>query len=138
MKTIIRNFIALLVGVVVGGAVNMGLILFGPGLIPPPPGVDVMDAESIAASIHLFEPKHFVVPFAAHAAGTLVGALVAFVLASSYAFTLAVVVGIVFLFGGILNSFMIPAPTWFVVLDLVAAYIPMSVIAILVGRKVVR
>jgi len=136
MKTTLRNIVALVLGVVVGGVVNMGIIMLGPSLVPPPAGVDVMDAESIAASIHLFEPRHFIVPFLAHALGTLVGALVAYVLASSYAFTFAVVVGIVFLFGGILNSFMIPAPTWVIVLDLVAAYIPMSVIAILIGRKV--
>ena len=105
-------------------------------LIPPPDGVDVMDADSIAASIHLFEPKHFVFPFLAHALGTFVGALVAYVTARSNAFTFAVVVGVLFLFGGILNSFAIPAPTWFVVLDIVAAYIPMSVLGILVGRKI--
>ncbi len=135
MKTIIRNTLAVVLGLVVGSAVNMGLIMLGPMLIPPPDGVDVMDAESIAASIHLFEPKHFLFPFLAHALGTFAGALVAYLVATSYAFTFAVVVGILFLFGGILNSFAIPAPTWFVVLDIVAAYIPMAVLGILVGRK---
>ncbi len=135
MKTIIRNVLAVVLGLVIGGVVNMGLIMLGPMLIPPPDGVDVMDAESIAASIHLFEPKHFIFPFLAHALGTFVGALVAYLVSTSYAFTLAVVIGVLFLFGGILNSLMIPAPTWFVVLDIVAAYIPMSVLAIAVGRK---
>ncbi len=135
MKTIIRNTLAVVLGLVVGSAVNMGLIMLGPMLIPPPDGVDVMDAESIAASIHLFEPKHFLFPFLAHALGTFAGALVAYLVATSYAFTFAVVIGILFLFGGILNSFAIPAPTWFVVLDIVAAYIPMAVLGILVGRK---
>ncbi|MDJ0699323.1 MAG: hypothetical protein QNJ07_05660 [Woeseiaceae bacterium] len=135
MKTIIRNVLAVVLGLVIGGVVNMGLIMLGPMLIPPPDGVDVMDAESIAASIHLFEPKHFIFPFLAHALGTFVGALVAYLVSTSYAFTLAIVIGVLFLFGGILNSLMIPAPTWFVVLDIVAAYIPMSVLAIAVGRK---
>ncbi len=136
MKTIIRNTLAVVLGLVIGSAVNIGLIMLGPVLIPPPAGVDVMDAESIASSIHLFEPKHFVFPFLAHALGTFVGALVAYVAAASNGFTFAVVIGVLFLFGGILNSFAIPAPTWFVVFDIVAAYIPMSVLAILVGRKV--
>ncbi len=138
MNTIIRNILALVLGLVIGGIVNMGLITIGPMLVPPPEGVDVMDVESIAASIHLFEPKHFVMPFLAHALGTFVGALVAYVVARSNGFTFAVVIGVLFLFGGIVNSFMIPAPTWFVVLDIVAAYIPMSVLAILAGRKLRR
>ncbi len=138
MNTIIRNVLAVVLGLVLGSVVNMGLIMLGPMLIPPPEGVDVMDAESIAASIHLFEPKHFLFPFLAHALGTFAGALVAYLVASSNGFTFAVVIGVLFLFGGIINSFMIPAPTWFVVLDIVAAYIPMSVFAILVGRKLRR
>ena len=44
------------------GIVNMGLIIAGPMLVPPPAGVDVSSAESIAASIHLFEPQHFLFP----------------------------------------------------------------------------
>jgi hypothetical protein len=31
---------------------------------------------------------------------------------------------------------MIPAPTWFMVLDLVAAYIPMAYLATLVGSRI--
>lgn len=55
----------------------MALILISPSLIPPPSGVNVSDAESLSRSIHLFEPRHFVMPFLAHALGTLAGALAA-------------------------------------------------------------
>jgi hypothetical protein len=37
--------------------------------------------------------------------------------------------GVFFLLGGIAAAFMIPAPTWFIILDLVAAYIPMAYLA---------
>jgi hypothetical protein len=137
MKTTIRNIIALVLGLVVGGVVNIGLIMLGPALLPPPPGVDVTSTESIATSIHLFEPRHFVVPFLAHALGTFAGALVAYLLAASHRFTFAIVVGVFFLFGGITNAFMIPAPTWFIIVDLVGAYVPMAVIALLLGRRIV-
>lgn len=47
----------------------MALVLIGPHLILPPAGVDVSDAQSLKASIHLLQPKHFVFPFLAHALG---------------------------------------------------------------------
>lgn len=138
MKTLIRNILAVVVGVVLGGSVNMLLITLTPLLIPPPPGVDLTDANSIAASIHLFGPKNFVMPFLAHALGTLVGALAAFLIAASHRPVFAGVIGVVFLAGGIAASFMIPAPVWFIVLDIVVAYLPMAWIGILLGRRITR
>jgi hypothetical protein len=120
------NTLAVVAGFVVGSAVNMSIIKFGPLLIPPPAGVDVNDIESLKASMHLFEPRHFVTPFLAHALGTLVGAAVAFMIAASYQMQIAYGIGAFFLCGGIAASFMIPAPVWFIALDLVAAYLPMA------------
>ena len=77
MPNLLRNVLAIIAGVVIGGAVNMALITLSPSLIPPPAGVDVTNAESLAQAMHLFQPRHFVMPFLAHALGTLVGALVA-------------------------------------------------------------
>lgn len=135
MIAILRNIVGLLGGLVLGGLVNMGLIMLGPSIIPPPPGVDVTNSESIAASIHLFEAKHFIVPFVAHAFGTLVGAMAAFFIAASYRPHIAYLVGAVFLVGGIWASTIIPAPTWFIGVDLVLAYLPMAWIgAKLAGR----
>jgi hypothetical protein len=133
--TILRNTIAFLVGVVVGGAVNMGIILLGPLIIPPPAGVNPGDTQSIAQSIHLFGPEHFVTPLLAHATGTLTGALVAYLLASSRHKLLAGAVGLFFLAGGLLAASMIPAPAWFLALDLIVAYLPMALLAIWVGNK---
>jgi len=133
--TILRNILALIVGFVAGSVVNMALVTIGPRMIPAPAGVDVSNAESIAASIHLFEPKHFVFPFLAHALGTFAGALVAFLIAASHRTVFAFVVGVLFLAGGIAASFMIPAPPWFIALDLVAAYLPMAWLATRVGHR---
>jgi len=135
MIAILRNIMGLLGGLVLGGLVNMGLIIFGPSIIPPPPGVDVTNSESIAASIHLFDVKHFIVPFVAHALGTLIGAIAAFFIAASYRPQIAYLVGAVFLVGGIWASTLIPAPAWFIGVDLVLAYLPMAWIgAKLAGR----
>lgn len=135
MPTLLRNFLALLAGIAVGGVVNMGLIILGPLVIPPPASVDVTNAESFRAAMHLFEPRHFVVPFLAHALGTLAGALAGSLLAATHKAAIAYTIGAVFLAGGITASFMIPAPTWFVVLDLVAAYLPMAWLGLKLGRR---
>jgi hypothetical protein len=130
-----RNIAALVIGVIVGGAINMGIIMLGSSLIPPPPGVDASDAESIAAGMHLFEAKHFITPFLAHALGTLVGALVAYVIAANNKLIMSLVVGIVSLLGGISAVFMIPSPMWFVALDLLLAYIPMAWLGGMIGQR---
>ena len=136
MMTILRNILAIIVGLAVGGGVNMSLIVVGPYLIPAPAGVDVTDAQSLSISMHLFRPEHFVFPFLAHALGTLAGALVAFLIAASYRPAFAYAVGVVFLAGGIAATFMIPAPIWFIALDLAIAYIPMAWLGIEIGRRI--
>ena len=127
----------MIVGVVVGEAVNMALILLGPHVIPPPPGVDMTTAEGLRASIHLLEPRHFIFPFLAHALGTCVGATAAFLIAASHRSIYAYAIGVISLAGGVAATFMFPAPTWFVMPDLVAAYIPMAWIGTRVGRRMI-
>lgn len=136
MPALLRNVLALIAGVAIGGAVNMGIILLSPSLIPPPAGVDVSDAASIAKSMHLFEPRHFLMPFLAHALGTLAGALAGYLIAATHKRAIALAIGVVFLAGGISATFMIPAPVWFIALDLVAAYLPMAWLASRIGANV--
>lgn len=135
MSKLFRNMLALLAGIILGGGVNMAFITLGPSLIPSPAGVDVTNAESLAGAMHLFQPRHFVMPFLAHAAGTFAGALVACLIAASHKAKIAWVVGAFFLCGGVAASFMIPAPAWFIALDLVVAYLPMAWLAVLVGKR---
>lgn len=134
MKSILRNVLAVIIGLFTGGIVNMALVVIGPHVIPPPPGVDLTNAQSLAASIHLLQPRHFLFPFLAHALGTLVGALVAYLIAANGRRWLAYGIGILSLAGGIAAARMIPAPAWFVTLDLVAAYLPMAALAACLGR----
>jgi hypothetical protein len=137
MPKLLRNALALIVGLAVGSAVNMAIVILGPSLIAPPPGVDVTDAESLRGSMHLFEPRHFIMPFLAHALGTLAGALAAYLIAAGYKARFALGIGVVFLCGGVAASFMIPAPAWFIALDLLVAYLPMAWLAIRIGARLV-
>ncbi len=138
MNPVIRNILAVLAGLVVGSVVNMGLILISGYVIPPPEGADITTTEGLKKSIHLFEPRHFVFPFLAHALGTLVGAFVAAKLAVNNKMRIAIIVSLIFLCGGIANVMMLPAPAWFSVVDLAVAYLPMGWLAAkLAERKAV-
>lgn len=135
MHPILKNILAVIVGLVVGSAVNMGLILISGHVIAPPEGADVTTMEGLEASMHLFEPRHFIFPFLAHALGTLVGALVAAAMAANNKMKFALGIGGFFLLGGISNVMMLPSPTWFAILDIVGAYIPMAWIGGKIGGR---
>ena len=126
MHPAVRNILAVIAGLLIGSTVNMGLISFSGTAIPPPAGADVTTMEGLKASMHLFEPKHFLFPFLAHALGTFAGAAVAARLAASYKFQLSMTIGVVFLAGGIAAVMMLPSPLWFDAVDLIGAYIPMA------------
>jgi hypothetical protein len=119
MKTIITNILVLLGGCVFGSVVNMGLIIAGNQLIPMADGMNPMDAT-------MWEIKYFVFPFLAHAIGTLVGAFIVARYTASYHMILSIFVGVFFLLGGISMVFIMPAPLWFILLDISLAYIPMG------------
>lgn len=135
MPNWLRNVLAVIAGIVLGGVANMTLITLSPSLIPPPPGVDVNDPASLSRAMSLFEPKHFLMPFLAHATGSFVGALVASLLAASYRTRLAYGIGAFTMLGGIAACFMIPAPAWFMALDLLVAYLPMAWLAVQLGNR---
>jgi hypothetical protein len=129
MNPIVRNIFAVVVGAVVGSIVNMALVNIGPMVIPPPEGGDITTVEGLKETMHLFQPKHFIFPFLAHALGTLTGAFIAAILAVSRKMNIAIGIGAFFLLGGIYMVTLVPSPTWFTILDLVGAYIPMGYLA---------
>ena len=120
---------AVVAGLVIGSVVNMSLVSLSGSVIPPPPGTDVTTPEGLKASMHLFGPQHFIMPFLAHALGTFVGAYLAARIAATHKMAVALVIGGFFLIGGIAAVFMLPAPLWFEALDLALAYIPMAYLA---------
>ncbi|HCE58722.1 MAG TPA: hypothetical protein DER09_13065 [Prolixibacteraceae bacterium] len=129
MNKTLRNILAIVAGAVVGSAVNMGIIMVSGSIIPPPEGVDNTTVEGLKAGIHLFQPKHFLFPFLAHALGTFVGALLTALIASSRKMLFAMIIGVFFLVGGITNVLMLPSPLWFTIVDLAVAYLPMAFLA---------
>lgn len=124
---ILRNLAALIIGLIVCMAVNMGLVMLLGNLFPPPAGVDPQNIESIRANMDKYSVLQMLMPFLAHAIGTLAGSLVAALIAGSRKMLWALIIGLFHLTGGIMMVRMLPeAPLWFKALDLIVAYIPMA------------
>ena len=136
MKTVLRNVIAAIAGILLGGVVNMALVYAGGALMPPPAGVNVSDPARIDAHLGEYSVPQLLAPFVAHAVGTLVGAAMAARLAASRPLVPALAVGGMFLLGGIAAVRMMPStPAWFAVLDLVVAYVPMALLGARIGAR---
>jgi hypothetical protein len=130
MNPIVRNILAVLVGAVACIMLNGLLLGMMMKVVPPPQGFDPNDL----ATYGLLRGENFLAPFVAHAVPSLVGGLIAALIAATRRMTCALVVGGLHLLGGIAAAFMIPAPAWFIALDLVVAYLPMAWI----GGKLAR
>ncbi|MFD2533086.1 hypothetical protein [Gracilimonas halophila] len=133
MKPFLRNSLAALAGLIVGGIVNMGIIMISSYIIPPPAGADVTTMEGLQESMHLFQPRHFLMPFLAHALGTLIGAFLTAYFVVSEPKKWALFIGCFFLLGGVSNVVVLPSPLWFNIVDLVGAYIPMAYLGALLA-----
>jgi hypothetical protein len=126
MKPVVKNSLAVVSGIVAGSAINMLLVTLSPMIISPPEGTEINTMEGLEAAIPLMDFKHFIMPFLAHALGTLAGAWFAAKIAATRAFVFALAIGGWFMLGGIANVFMLPSPLWFTLADLVLAYLPMA------------
>lgn len=130
MPPLFQNALAILAGLILGCIVNMAIVIIGPMVIPVPDGVDMSDMERFAENLKLLKPINFVAPFVAHALGTFVAAWCAAKLANCHPMIIGVIVGIFFLAGGITMVVSYGGPLWFVLLDLVVAYLPMSFLGV--------
>ncbi len=126
---LINNTLIILASIFIGSIINMCIVLLGPNIILPPDGADVTTMKGLKESMHSFQPKHFLFPFLAHALGTFNGALIAAKFSKFNNTRNALIVGAIFLFGGVTDVFSLPTPIWFALIDLIIAYIPMAYLA---------
>lgn len=132
---IVRNILAVVIGLLIGNVVNFAALSAGHALMPPPAGFDGSSMEGVASTIHLLRPVDFIVPFLAHAIGPFAGVLSAMFIAANRHKTIAIILGALFLAGGIAANIMIPAPTWYRIVDLVFAYVPTAWLGWKLSRK---
>ncbi|MFT4566263.1 MAG: hypothetical protein ACI9FN_001218 [Saprospiraceae bacterium] len=135
MPSIVRSILILLLGLFIGGLVNYSLILLSPILIPPPEGMDPTDIASVREHFHLIGPRHYIIPFFAHALGTLVGAWVVASFVETNKIQWAMVLGAIFMIGGVTNLVSMNSPVWFTILDITIAYLPMAWLGYIWRRK---
>ena len=119
MKQILKNIAIVILCIIVGMIVNIGLIILGGTIFPLPENFEPMNAMN-------WDLNYFLFPFLAHAIGTLAGAIVSVKIAVSNHKIFALSIGSFFLIGGIIMVQILPAPLWFILLDLIVAYIPMG------------
>jgi hypothetical protein len=122
MNPTLRNMLAVVIGAIACLLLNGALLGLMMKVIPPPAGFD----PNVMSTYSLLTNKHLLSPFVAHAVPSLIGGLIAALIAADRKMTFGLAVGGLHLLGGIAAAFMIPAPTWFVVVDLVVAYLPMA------------
>jgi hypothetical protein len=123
LKRTLVIFIALFAGAMLNGAI----INISSKVIAPPKGFDLNTAEGLQAAMPHMGPEHFLFPFLAHAIGTLISAVLITRFLKSQQFVFAMMAGILFLMAGVAMVIMLPGtPIWFILLDLIVAYIPMA------------
>lgn len=134
MRIVFLTIFSIVAGVIVGSIINMALISLGPIIIEQPERVDMNNFEE---AIKKFEFKHFIFPFFAHALGTFFGAFVSSLFISDKKFRAlgSILIGVLFLAGGIYMSVILDAPIWFETIDLILAYIPMALIGYSLANK---
>ncbi len=121
MKQTLKNIAIVILGIIVGMIVNIGLIILGGTIFPPSENFEPMNAMN-------WDFKYFIFPFLAHSIGTLSGALIVSKLSNKSSIILPLIVGLYFLLGGIYMITILPAPMWFVLLDVILGYIPMALL----------
>ena len=122
MNPVLRNILAVVNGALACMFLNGLLLGVMMQLVGTPQGFDPKMMETFS----LLQTKHLLSPFVAAALLALIGGAIAALIAATRKMTFALVVGGLHLLGGLIAAFLIPAPVWFIALDLVVAYLPMA------------
>ncbi|TQD40243.1 hypothetical protein [Haloflavibacter putidus] len=135
MSAVAKNIIGILLGIFVGGLVNMSLVLISASLITETAGFDITGASGLQTIPDLYESPQFLLPLLAHVLGTFIATLLSVLIAEDNLFKVSFITVLFFFGGGIVNAISVPAPTWFIGLDLVVAYFPAGYLGYLLGKK---
>lgn len=127
MNSTLRNILAVIAGWFFGSVVNMSIISFYPSIFPLPEQIIEGDMQSLIDNAHLLETPHLISVFLAHGLGTLVGAFLATKIGVSRHLLLSMIIGVLFLLGGIaINAMLNFTPLSFSIIDILLAYTPMA------------
>ena len=101
-----------MLGLIVGMAVNMALIMVSWALFPMPDGMDMNVPAEMNAYVATLPVTAFFIIIAAHLGQSFVGGWVAARVGASHPVVLAMIIGVLALMGGVANMMMIEHPPW--------------------------
>jgi hypothetical protein len=112
-----RIVLATILGLAASWGVNMGILNF---FMPVSAKAETSaeQYEAMLKAIESFTAVDYLIPLAAHVFGVLAGLIVARLICKTSNIPIWIVGGLHML-GTVVNIFMIPAPTWFIIVDLV-------------------
>ncbi|MCX6140605.1 MAG: hypothetical protein NTX15_07245 [Candidatus Kapabacteria bacterium] len=136
MPPLVRQILFAVIGIVIGAVANMIVLKAGMSVVPFPAGFDPNTPEGIEGAMQHFTFANFLVPFLAHALGTLAGAFIASIWSGTTTRLPALIVAGMFFVGGVVMILQIPStPVWFMFLDLGLGYFPMGYLAHAITSK---
>ncbi len=121
MKQIFKNIAIIILGIIIGMIIISGIHFLEGLVFVKPENFNHMNAMN-------WDLKYFIFPFLAHSIGTLSGAFIASKLLRGNNIIIPLTVGVFFLWVGIYMVMIIPAPIWFISLDLILCYITMALL----------
>ncbi len=112
----LRNLGAVIAGIVVGGSLNMAIIMLNLIFFPMPEGLSMQDREGFSAWAATLPDSAFILPMVAHLAQAFGGGWLAARLGTLFGVlhtrALAMCIGVLSLAGGIANALSLEIPTW--------------------------
>jgi hypothetical protein len=108
-----RSILAILLGAVLAGVVIFAVESAGHLVYPPPEGLDFSDREAVRVFIAEAPAGALLLVLVAWAVGTFAGAWLAAWIAKRAQVLHALIIGVLFLAGAVVNMLMIPHPLWF-------------------------
>ncbi|MCH2160424.1 MAG: hypothetical protein MK085_00980 [Phycisphaerales bacterium] len=128
----IRNILAVILGIIVGMIFNMAVVILNTAVLyPVPEGFDWNDTEKVAEYFSGLPLTAFLVVLVAHLGQAFFGGLVAAAISRNAAMTVAMIVGVLSMLFGIANMMMMPNPAWMwieVPLYLLAAWLAARIV----------
>ena len=128
----IRNILAVILGIIVGMIFNMAVVILNTAVLyPVPEGFDWNDTEKVAEYFSGLPLTAFLVVLVAHLGQAFFGGLVAAGISRNAAMTVAMIVGVLSMLFGIVNMMMMPNPAWMwieVPLYLLAAWLAARIV----------
>lgn len=134
-KIILLMVLAVILGLIIGGFINMSVLNQIPNVFPYPDGLSPQNPADIAEFMKSAPIGAFAMVWLAHWGQAFVGAIIAALIAPKNKMKCALIVGFLTLVGGVLAAYMIPSSIWNVLIDFMG-YFPVAWLgAKLVGNR---